>query len=258
MSTSSSANQAGMASVGAGAATGAAIGSVIPGIGTLAGAAIGSAIGGIAGSIGLGNKAKKNAKRAKRLQQERERNAEADTYLQMIREARQARAGSLAYSTAYGLASSSLATSAMSSIGSQSQYSVQYLANDQRLVKKINNYLKKAATYAKASQTTLATGQLASMAFGVGAAASAAAGTAAGAATGAGNTLASGGSMEAAGLGIGADWGAIGASGSTVAGANAVYNSAYATAFSNNLMQLGMWQSVASPIYQGIQQYNQY
>ena len=61
MSTASQANTKGMASVGGGAATGAAIGTVIaPGVGTLIGASIGSLVGSVAGSIGLGNKAKKN------------------------------------------------------------------------------------------------------------------------------------------------------------------------------------------------------
>ena len=87
----------------------------------------------------------------------------------MIRQARLARSGSLAASTAYGLASSSLATSALSSIGSQSQYSVQYTANDQRLVQLYNRYMKKAGDYAKAAQTTLAAGQLASIAIPIGA-----------------------------------------------------------------------------------------
>jgi len=158
-------NAQGLGYVGAGAA----IGSIIPGVGTAVGAGIGAAIGGIAGSIGLGKKAKKSAKKARQVQQEREQNAQNATYLQMIRQARLARSGSLAASTAYGLASSSLATSALSSIGSQSQYSVQYTANDQRLVQLYNRYMKKAGDYAKAAQTTLAAGQLASLAIPLGA-----------------------------------------------------------------------------------------
>ena len=226
MSTASSANRTGIGSVAGGAATGAAIGSVIPGVGTLVGAAVGSAVGGIAGSLGLGNKAKKYARRARRVQRERESNAQEATFLQMIREARLARAGSLSATANYGISSSSLATSALSSIGSQSQYSVQYTANDQRLINLYNKYMKKAGSYAKAAKTTLATGQLASMAFGVGAA------------------FASAGATAAASV--------VGETGPMLPS-----TTAYAEALSNNLLTASMWNSVASPIFSGVDRYNQ-
>ena len=227
MSTASSANMTGAGSVAGGAATGAAIGTMIaPGVGTLIGASVGSAVGGIAGSLGLGNKAKKYARRARRVQREREGNAQEATFLQMIREARLARAGSLSATANYGISSSSLATSALSSIGSQSQYSVQYTANDQRLINLYNKYMKKAGSYAKAAKTTLATGQLASMAFGVGAAFSSAGAAAAGS--------------------------VVGETGPMLPSATA-----YAEALSNNLLQVSMWNSVASPIFSGVDRYNQ-
>lgn len=244
MSTSSSANQTGLGSVGAGAAAGAAIGSVVPGVGTVVGASIGAALGGIAGSIGLGKKAKKNAKRAQAVQREREQNAQQATYLQMIRQARMARSGSLAASTAYGLASSSLATSALSSIGSQSQYSVQYTANDQRLVELYNHYMKKAGSYAKSAQTTLAAGQLASMALGT-YAAFAGAGAAAGTAVGDTTTLGATEITEAM------------MTPQTAQSINALYSSTYASTLANNLGALGMWSVVSQPIFTGVSRYNQ-
>lgn len=248
MSTASSANRTGAGSVAGGAATGAVIGTMIaPGVGTLIGASIGSAVGGIAGSLGLGNKAKKYARKARKVQQEREQNQEDAYYLQLIREARMARSGSLAASVAYGLSSSSLATSALSSIGSQSQYSVQYTANDQRLVKLYNKYMKKAGSYAKAAQTTLATGQISSMAFGVGAA-FASAGAAAGSAVNAGTTV---GATEITPAMV------EGFASYTPEAINALYSSTYATTLQSNWMNLAMWQKVAQPIYQGVNRYNQ-
>lgn len=250
-------NQVGGASVAGGAATGAAIGTFIaPGIGTLVGAAIGSAVGGMAGAIGIGNKAKKYAKKAKAVQREREMNAQSANYLSMIREARLARAGSLAAATYSNIATSSLTSSALSSIGSQSQYSVQFTANDQRLVQLYNHYMKKAGAAAKAASTTQTIGQLSSMAFGLGAAGLAASSTAAASAnasvgiSGVGDTLAVNGSMEAAGLGSGASWGTIGSAWSSA------YNAAYTQAFSSNLMQVSLWSNVSSQLNQGISQYN--
>lgn len=161
MSTQSDNNQAGLASVGTGAAAGAAIGSFIPGVGTAIGAGVGAMVGGLAGSFGIGRKAKKNAKRARVIQMEREQNAQDAQYLAMVRRARMARSGSLAASTAYGLASSSLASSALSSIGSQSQYSIQYTANDQRLLQAYNRYVKKASDLSRSAQLTMQVGQLA-------------------------------------------------------------------------------------------------
>jgi len=240
--------QGGVGTVAGGATAGAIVGSyIMPGVGTLVGAAVGSAVGGIAGSLGIGKSAKKAAKKATWIQQEREQNAEDAYYLQLIREARMARSGSLAASTSYGLATSSLASSALSSIGSQSQYSIQYTANDQRLVNLYNFYMKKAGKYAKAAQTTLATGQIASMAFGV-AGAFAGAGAAAGSAVNAGTTV---GATEITPAMV------EGFSSYTPETINALYSSSYASALQSNLMNVGIWNAVASPIYQGINRYNQ-
>lgn len=247
MSTSSSANQAGLGSVGAGAAAGAAIGSVVPGVGTVIGASVGAAVGGIAGSIGLGKKAKKNAKRAQAIQREREQNAQEATYLQMIRQARMARAGSLAASTSYGLASSSLTTSALSSIGSQSQYSVQYTANDQRLLELYNSYMKKAGAYAKSAQTTLAAGQLASLAIGVG-------GSAISAGMTAGMTAGNAAGNAAVGEMTGAQVLSEGTSGAYWSG----FGEGVGNYFSSGAYKPWMYASLfMSPVYQGIGQYNQ-
>ena len=243
--------QGGVGTVAGGATAGAIVGSyIMPGVGTLVGAAVGSAVGGIAGSLGIGKSAKKAAKKATWIQQEREQNAEDAYYLQLIREARMARSGSLAASTTYGLATSSLASSALSSIGSQSQYSVQYTANDQRLVNLYNFYMKKAGKYAKAAQTTLATGQIASMAFGVGAA-FASAGAAAGSA-----------GLDAAGVTVGAT--EITPAMTTpmseeaaLTAFNSTYSTAYADALASNLFKVGMWNTVAAPIYSGVSRYNQ-
>ena len=233
MSTSSSANQTGATSWS--------------GPRALIGAAVGAAVGGIAGSLGLGNKGKKYKKRAQAVQKEREGNAQEADYLQLIRQARMARSGSLAAATTYGLATSSLSSSALSSIGSQSQYSVQYTANDQRLVELYNKYMKKAGSYAKAAQTTLTAVQLTSMALGAGAAFSSA-GAAAISAVNAGTTV---GATEITPAMV------EGFASYTPEAINALYSSTYAKTLQSNILNLGLWNSVASPIYQGINQYNQ-
>ena len=244
--------------VGGGAATGAAIGAALTswsGPGALIGASVGSAIGGIAGSIGIGNKAKKYAKKARRVQQERERNAQDAAYLQLIREARFARSGSLAASTTYGLATSSLATSALSSIGSQSHYSVQYTANDQRLVQLYNRYMKKAGGYAKAAQTTLATGQLASLAFGIGGVAS---GAFAGAASQPVGTVTAEQMLEGTTVGATEITPAMGLVYDLPTASSQILSSAQAGASNlNGLLALNLWTSFMDPIYKGVNQYNQ-
>lgn len=248
MSTSSSANQKGLGSVAGGAATGAAIGAAATswsGPGALIGAAVGSVVGGIAGSIGLGNKAKKYAKRARRVQQERERNAQGAQYLSMVREARMARAGSLAASASYGIDTSSLATSALSSIGSQSQYSVQYTANDQRLLELYKKYLKKAGAYSKAAQTTLTAGQISGTLFSMGAAYASAGATA----------------MATAGNEAMAEGVTVGATEITPAMVDftqsAVYQGAFNSALQSNLGTAAFWNTLASPIISGVNRYNQ-
>lgn len=110
----------------------------------------GSAIGGVIGA-GMGIMGAHDAKKSKQYQQQaqaiqmqREQNAVEAKYLQMLREARMNRAGSLQASINSGIATSSLSTSALSSIGSQAQYNVQYLANDRRLFQLYSMYMQKA------------------------------------------------------------------------------------------------------------------
>lgn len=236
MSTASSANQTGMGSVAGGVAAGAAAGAAMTswsGPGAIIGAAVGAVVGGIGGAIGLGNKAKKAAKRARAIQQERERNAEGAQYLAMIRQARLARAGSLAASTTYGIATSSLATSALSSIGSQSQYSVQFTANDERLLELYKKYAKKAGTYSKAAQTTLTTGQVVGTVLGTVGAFAGAAGAASSAAE------------------------SLGSIGPYLPYQQAMIDSAYSSALQSGLFQTSLMTQVSSPIVQGVSQYNQ-
>lgn len=248
MSTSSSANQSGMGAVAGGMAAGAAAGAAMTswsGPGAIIGAAVGAVVGGIGGAIGLGNKAKKAAKRARAIQQERERNAEGAQYLAMIRQARLARAGSLAASTTYGIATSSLATSALSSIGSQSQYSVQFTANDERLLELYKKYAKKAGTYSKAAQTTLTTGQIAGTVLGT-----------VGAFAGAGASA-----MSTAGSSAMSEGVTVGATEITPAMVDftqsALYQGVYNSALQSNLTTAAFWSSTASQITSGINKYNQ-
>lgn len=160
MSTASTANQG----VYGGAATGAAIGSAIaPGIGTVIGAGIGLAVGATVGAItggrGAKKKAKKYAKLAQQIQREREENALEDQYLQQIRQARIARSASLAAALSYDLSTSSLITTALSSVGSQSQYNIQYMAEDERLFDLYSLYMQKAGKASDIYKNTMATGQ---------------------------------------------------------------------------------------------------
>lgn len=233
MSIASRSNQKGTGYVGAGAAAGATIGSFVPVIGTALGGAIGAAVGGIAGALDIGSSAKKKAKKAREIVREREQNQQESIYLQMIRQARIARAGSLAASTTYGISSSSLATSALSSIGSQSQYSVQYTANDQRLLQLYNRYMKQAGDYSKAAQNTLATGQLVGTVFTMGAAF-------------AGASAASTAAGEAAT-----------AQGISSTALGAVQSQAYSSALSSGMSTALNFSAISSPIVQGVSQYNQ-
>lgn len=243
MSTRSDNNQAGLASVGAGTAAGAAIGSIIPGVGTVIGAGIGAMVGGLAGSLGIGKKAKKNAKRARAIQIKREQNAQDAQYLAMVRRARMARSGSLAASTAYGLASSSLASSALSSIGSQSQYSIQYTANDQRLLQAYNRYVKKASDLSKSAQLTMQTGQL----VGTAAFAYAAFAGASTAATAAANDAMAGEST----LGV------ITPNAVQVDGWTTAYNSAFSKSLLSNLYTANTLSSITGSFAQSVNSYNQ-
>lgn len=132
----------GTLSVGYGASQGAMAGSVFGPWG----AAIGGAVGGIMGGI-MGKKAKKYKKymrMAAAVQSEREQNAVQAQYIAQLREARMARAGSMAGALTSNIETSSLATSALSSIGSQAQYNVQYTANDRRLFQLYAQYMQRA------------------------------------------------------------------------------------------------------------------
>lgn len=243
MSTQSDNNQVGLASVGTGAAAGAAIGSFIPGVGTAIGAGVGAMVGGLAGSFGIGRKAKKNAKRARVIQMEREQNAQDAQYLAMVRRARMARSGSLAASTAYGLASSSLASSALSSIGSQSQYSIQYTANDQRLLQAYNRYVKKASDLSRSAQLTMQVGQLAgTAAFAYGAYSSAAT-----EATAVANEALAGDST----LGV------ITPNAAQVDGWTAAYNRAFSHSLLSNLYTANTLTNLTGSFAQAMNSYNQ-
>lgn len=163
----------GQVSVGAGTASGAAAGAyagslVMPGIGTAIGAAVGAAVGAISSAVGYGHykaaKAKKKMYKAyynaaQATLQEREQNAQYDNYVNMVRQARIARAGTATGITTAGLETSSLGTSALSSIGSQSQYSMQYTANDQRLIKQYEEYMTRAKSAAIKYQSNLSVAQ---------------------------------------------------------------------------------------------------
>lgn len=234
MSIASNSNLKGSGYVGSGAATGAFVGTyVFPVVGTAFGAAIGAVVGGIAGALDIGSSAKKKAKKARAVMREREQNQQESVYLQMIRQARIARAGSLAASTTYGISSSSLATSALSSIGSQSQYSVQYTANDQRLLQLYNKYMKQAGDYSKAAQNTLAEGQLVSTVFTMGAAFSGA---------------------SAASFAAGEEATKQGITGTAL---EAAKSKAYSEALSTGLSSSLKFSAASSPVIQGVSQYNQ-
>jgi len=150
-----------------GAVAGGTIGSVAGPWGTAIGAAVGGVIGGVSGLAGgrKARKSKKYSRLASNIQSEREANAVADQYRQMLRTARVARAGSMSASIASGITTSSLATSALSSIGSQAQYNVQYLAEDRRLYSIYKRYMEKAGQLANDYQNTMTTIDLASTAL---------------------------------------------------------------------------------------------
>lgn len=121
------------------------------------GAAVGGVIGGLFGkkASDAAEEAKMYRQNAMTVQTHREQNAVEAQYLQMLREARTTRAGSLQASVTSGLTSSSLSTSALSSIGSQAQYNVQYLAEDRRLFKQYSNYLERAGELTDTYQNTM-------------------------------------------------------------------------------------------------------
>lgn len=123
-------------------------------IGAVAGAVAGGSLGFMGGS--KARKAAKYARRAARVQQEREANAAEGQMLQYIREGRIARASSQAAANAYGISTSSLETSALSSVGSQLGYNIDYLAEDRRLYDLYSRYMRKAGRAAQQYQQLLA------------------------------------------------------------------------------------------------------
>ena len=132
----------GTLSIGYGASQGAIAGSIFGPWG----AAIGGAVGGLVGNV-MGKKAKKYKKYmrlASAVQSEREQNAVQAQYIAQLRQARMARAGSMAGALTSGIETSSLSTSALSSIGSQAQYNVQYTAEDRRLFQLYAQYMQRA------------------------------------------------------------------------------------------------------------------
>lgn len=152
----------GLSGATAGAATGATVGAAGGPFGAGIGALVGGAIGAIGGFFGgkKAKKAKKYLKRASAIQSQREANVVSDQYRQMLRTARVARAGSMAASIASDITTSSLATSALSSIGSQAQYNVQFLAEDRRLFSIYKNYMEKAGQLANDYQNIMSGIQL--------------------------------------------------------------------------------------------------
>lgn len=140
-----------------GATTGAIVGAAGGPFGAGVGALVGGAIGSLGGFLGgrKAKKAKKYMQKASAIASQREANSVADQYRQMLRTARVARAGSMAASVASGITTSSLSTSALSSIGSQAQYNVQYLAEDRRLYSIYKRYMEKAGQLANDYQNTM-------------------------------------------------------------------------------------------------------
>jgi len=138
--------QAGM-SAASSAAAGASLGTAImPGWGTAIGAVIGAVVGGVAGAFqgSKQKKAKRYAKMAAAIQKQREENKDYETFLQMIRQQRIARASTLATAVASGLNKTSAVSGAISGQQSQTAHSINFLAEDRRLQELYLNYMKKA------------------------------------------------------------------------------------------------------------------
>lgn len=149
----------GLSGAASGAAVGAAIGTTaFPVVGTVIGGAIGLGVGLISGGItgSKARKANKYAKKAAAIQLERERNMTEAQMLMDIRRGRITRASSQAGADAVGISTSSLSTSALSSIGSQLGYNLEFTANDRRLYELYASYMKKAGKAAQSYQNILA------------------------------------------------------------------------------------------------------
>lgn len=149
----------GFSGAASGAMIGAALGTtVFPVVGTIIGGAIGLGAGLISGGFSgsKARKANKYAKKAAAIQLERERNMTEAQMLMDIRRGRITRASSQAEVDTLGLGTSSLSTSALSSIGSQLGYNLEFTANDRRLYELYSNYMKRAGKAAQAYQNILA------------------------------------------------------------------------------------------------------
>lgn len=165
MSTTSSANNTTRITSATFATAGGIVGGIFGGPwGAAAGAAVGGQVGASIGGLFGGKSAKKKARRAYEaamaVQKQRETNAAEEQSLQQIRETRIARATSLAESAYAGIATSSLTSSALSSIGSQSTHNMQYYANDRRLYELYAMYMEEAGQYAGAYQSIMGTANL--------------------------------------------------------------------------------------------------
>lgn len=140
----------GLSGVAGGVGTGASLGSVIPGVGTLIGGAVGGLVGGAFGALSgkRNDKAAKYARLAQEVQKQREYNVMYNQQLQYIRDVRMQRAESLLAAANADVSSGSLSQGALSSIGSQSAYSLQTQAEDTRLAELYNTYAQKAGKLA--------------------------------------------------------------------------------------------------------------
>ena len=133
-------------SAASGAATGAAAGSLGGPIGAIIGGVIGGTLGAVSGAF-RGNKqrkAKRYQKKAAAIQQQREANQDYNTFLQLIRQQRIARAASLAEAVATGTERTSKTAGTVSGQQSQTAYSINYLAEDRRLQSLYASYLRAA------------------------------------------------------------------------------------------------------------------
>lgn len=138
-----------------GGITGASAGFSVGGpVGAIIGGAIGIIGGGILGGRSGSEKAK--AKRyqllAAQVQQQREANKDYNSFLQMIRQQRIARAATLSTSVASGTEMTSKTAGAVSGQQAQTAYSIQYLAEDRRLQTLYDNYMRKAGRAASTAQ----------------------------------------------------------------------------------------------------------
>ena len=138
-----------------GAATGASAGASVGGpVGAIIGGIVGAIGGGILGGLSGSNKAKAKAyqRLAQRVQQQREANKDYNTFLQMIRQQRLARASTLAEAVATGTEMTSKTAGTVSGQQAQTAYGIQYLAEDRRLQSIYESYMRSAGKKASLAQ----------------------------------------------------------------------------------------------------------